>query len=133
MRATQRVTAMGSAELERSGTADRMTLVGATPSLPRVPAIVSFLNPEPPLSLGSGNRSSCPIADIPEGLSIDPIGLETAVRCGRAGIAFGFFPCVNYLTHLTHFLKHLSGAWRLSRPREMSSQDSSNQKGGENG
>ena len=28
--------------------------------LPRIPAIVSFLNPQPALSLVGGNRSSCP-------------------------------------------------------------------------
>ncbi|HJZ15184.1 MAG TPA: hypothetical protein VJ251_06990, partial [Stellaceae bacterium] len=32
-----------------------------------VPAIVSFLNPQPALSLVGGNRSSCPIAAVPSG------------------------------------------------------------------
>jgi len=34
---------------------------GASRQLRRVPAIVSFLNPQPALSLVGGNRSSCPI------------------------------------------------------------------------
>ena len=37
-----------------------MSGIGATPSVRRVPAIVSFLNPQQTLSLGGGNRSSCP-------------------------------------------------------------------------
>ena len=32
--------------------------------LRRIPAIVSFLNPQPALSLVGGNRSSCPIAAV---------------------------------------------------------------------
>jgi hypothetical protein len=35
---------------------------GASRPLRRIPAIVSFLNPQPALSLGGRNRSSCPIA-----------------------------------------------------------------------
>jgi hypothetical protein len=37
-----------------------MTGIGASRPLRRIPAIVSFLNPQPPLSLVGGNRSSCP-------------------------------------------------------------------------
>ena len=39
---------------------------GATPSLPGVPAKVFLLitEPQPTLSLGGGNYSSCPIPDI---------------------------------------------------------------------
>jgi hypothetical protein len=37
---------------------------GASRSLRRIPAIVSFLNPQPTLSLVGGNRSSCPTADL---------------------------------------------------------------------
>jgi hypothetical protein len=40
-----------------------MTGIGASrPLLRRIPAIVSFLNPQPALSLVGGNRSSCPTA-----------------------------------------------------------------------
>ena len=38
----------------------RMAAVGASRPLRRTPAIVSFLNPQPALSLVGGNRSSCP-------------------------------------------------------------------------
>ena len=38
----------------------RVTAFGASCPSRRVPAIVSFLNPEPTLSLGGGNWSSCP-------------------------------------------------------------------------
>jgi Beta-lactamase len=38
----------------------RMAAVGASRPLRRIPAIVSFLNPQPALSLVGGNRSSCP-------------------------------------------------------------------------
>jgi hypothetical protein len=37
-----------------------MAAVGASRPLRRIPAIVSFLNPQPALSLVGGNRSSCP-------------------------------------------------------------------------
>ena len=43
--------------------------IGASRPLQRIPAIVSFLNPQPALSLAGGNRSSCPstaIAGRPE-------------------------------------------------------------------
>src|ERR1700692_1978129 len=38
----------------------RTAATGASPPLRRIPAIVSFLNPQPALSLVGGNRSSCP-------------------------------------------------------------------------
>src|SRR5438132_2689649 len=38
--------------------------IGASRPLRRFPAIVSFLNPQPALSLIGGNRSSCPNTDI---------------------------------------------------------------------
>jgi hypothetical protein len=41
----------------------RTTGIGASRPLRRIPAIVSFLNPQPALSLVGGNRSSCPEAD----------------------------------------------------------------------
>jgi hypothetical protein len=41
-----------------------MTAIGASRPLRRIPAIVSFLNPQPALSLVGGNRSSCPKAVI---------------------------------------------------------------------
>jgi hypothetical protein len=37
-----------------------MPVYGASRPLRRIPAIVSFLNPQPALSLVGGNRSSCP-------------------------------------------------------------------------
>jgi hypothetical protein len=42
-----------------------MAPIGASRPLRRVPAIVSFLNPQPTLSLGGGNWSSCPIGVTP--------------------------------------------------------------------
>jgi hypothetical protein len=61
--------------------------------LRRIPAIVSFLNPQPALSLVGGNRSSCPTADLrPDGFerlsrvdsgpSRRPIGVA-GLRCLR--------------------------------------------------
>ena len=41
-----------------------MAVYGASRPLRRIPAIVSFLNPQPALSLVGGNRSSCPKAVI---------------------------------------------------------------------
>jgi hypothetical protein len=41
-----------------------MTADGASRPLRRIPAIVSFLNPQPALSLVGGNRSSCPFAAV---------------------------------------------------------------------
>src|SRR5438132_2548338 len=38
--------------------------IGASRPLRRFPAIVSFLNPQPALSLVGGNRSSCPRTDL---------------------------------------------------------------------
>jgi hypothetical protein len=40
-----------------------MSSLGAPRRLQRIPAIVSFLNPKPALSLGVGNRASCPFPD----------------------------------------------------------------------
>ena len=42
----------------------RRAAYGASRRLRRSPAIVSFLNPQPALSLVGGNRSSCPEADL---------------------------------------------------------------------
>ena len=41
-----------------------MSANGASRPLRRIPAIVSFLNPQPALSLAGGNGSSCPISVI---------------------------------------------------------------------
>jgi hypothetical protein len=41
-----------------------MTAIGASRPLRRIPAIVSFLNPQPTLSLVGGNRSLCPLTDL---------------------------------------------------------------------
>jgi hypothetical protein len=38
--------------------------IGASSSLPHVPAKVSSQNAERPLSLGGGNRSSCPVPAV---------------------------------------------------------------------
>ena len=46
------------------GRKGRMAVIGASRSLRRIPAIVSFLGPQPTLSLVGGNRSSCPISDL---------------------------------------------------------------------
>src|SRR6266404_5144275 len=46
-----------------SSEAARTTAIGASRPLRRIPVIVSFLNPQPALSLVGGNRSSYPIAD----------------------------------------------------------------------
>jgi hypothetical protein len=43
-----------------------MAGIGASRLLRRIPAIVSFLNLQPALSLVGGNRSSCPEAAIGE-------------------------------------------------------------------
>jgi hypothetical protein len=40
--------------------AQRMPAFGASRPLRRIPAIVSFLNPQPAVILVCGNRSSCP-------------------------------------------------------------------------
>jgi hypothetical protein len=48
-------------ERRRPKTLAEMTAIGASRPLRRVLAIVSFLNPEPALSLVGGNGSSCPI------------------------------------------------------------------------
>ena len=40
------------------------TAFGASRPLRRIPAIVSFLNSQPALSLGGGNRPSCPEGDV---------------------------------------------------------------------
>ena len=60
-----------------SGTAPRpASAIGASLPLRRIPAIVSFLDPQPTLSLGVGNRASCPIADIKEQLGGRVIALK---------------------------------------------------------
>src|SRR5439155_20605767 len=46
------------------GAAAGKSVVGASRPLRRIPAIVSFLNPQPALSLVGGNRSSCLNTDI---------------------------------------------------------------------
>ena len=50
-----------------ASTADRMTVYGATSSVPRVPAKVPRLNGQGTFSLGRGNASSCPISDPHDG------------------------------------------------------------------
>ena len=42
----------------------RTVWIGASRPLRRIPTIVSFLNPQPALSLVGGNRSSCPLTDL---------------------------------------------------------------------
>ena len=53
-------------ELGGSTLAPRTAGIGASRRLLRIPAIVPFLNPQPPLSLVGGNRSSCPKCVIGE-------------------------------------------------------------------
>jgi len=50
-------------ELRGSTGLPQMAGIGAPSPLQSIPAIVSFLNPQPALSLGGGNHSSCPKAD----------------------------------------------------------------------
>ena len=53
----------------------------ASRPLRRIPAIVSFLNPQPALSLVGGNRSSCPEADPHKGsrdhLAVIPLLIDS--------------------------------------------------------
>jgi hypothetical protein len=56
--------ANGSFALDPASSVSRVQ-IGASRPLRRIPAIVSFLNPQPALSLVGRNRSSCPIAAIP--------------------------------------------------------------------
>jgi hypothetical protein len=51
-------------DISGSAAVMRTTGIGASRPLRRIPAIVSFLNPQPALSLVGGNRSSCPIPVI---------------------------------------------------------------------
>ena len=51
-------------EPSRSGARPGRSGIGASRPLWRIPAIVSFLNPQPALSLVGGNGSSCPFAVI---------------------------------------------------------------------
>jgi len=53
---------------------------GASRPLRRIPAIVSFLSPQPALSLVGGNRSSCPKRDL-----AGPIGERRRSSVWRAG------------------------------------------------
>ena len=56
-----RVTSIKCTDRElRSPPARAGSFFGASRPLRRIPAIVSFLNPQPALSLVGGNRSSCP-------------------------------------------------------------------------
>ena len=52
----------------------------------RIPAIVSFLNPQPALRLVSGNRSSCPLRDLRGQLGnwLSRVALRPS-RCQRSG------------------------------------------------
>jgi hypothetical protein len=54
--------------------------VGASRPLPRVPANMPLLNRQRTLSLGGGNRSWCPIRDLPGGLGADRVGWTPDVR-----------------------------------------------------
>jgi hypothetical protein len=52
---------------------------GASRPLRRIPAIVSFLNPQPALSPVGGNGSSCPEADLGNASGLIGVGLRVAV------------------------------------------------------
>jgi len=54
--------------------------IGATRPLRRIPAIVSFLNPQPALSLVGGNRSSCPCPAITRPWPKRTVGREPGTR-----------------------------------------------------
>jgi hypothetical protein len=49
--------------IETGGILQPTTAFGASRPFRRIPAIVSFLSPQPALSLGGVSRSSCPQAD----------------------------------------------------------------------
>jgi hypothetical protein len=57
---------MVAAEVDSGGSiaGSWMAGIGASRPLRRIPATVSFLNPQPALSLVGGNRSSCPILAV---------------------------------------------------------------------
>jgi hypothetical protein len=73
------MTALGSLGWVLAGS--RSTANGASRPLRRIPAIVSFLNPQPPLSLVGGNRSSCPKAVSDSGKLEEACGRKMG-RCG---------------------------------------------------
>jgi hypothetical protein len=52
--------------------------------LRRIPAIVSFLNPQPALILVCGNRSSCPTADLRGNANKRPCRVERRPPFGSA-------------------------------------------------
>jgi hypothetical protein len=54
-------------EPPRSGRSTGRSGIGASRQLRRIPAIVSFLNPQPAFNLAGGNRSSCPKAAVTTG------------------------------------------------------------------
>jgi hypothetical protein len=66
---------------EASPKSIQRTASGASRSLRRIPAIVSFLNPQPALSLVGGNRSSCPLTDL---------AVATENGSGRLGVICGW-------------------------------------------
>src|ERR1700730_11859972 len=57
----------GSTPAAQSGLPERPEPAHPCP-LRRIPAIVSFLNPQPALSLVGGNHSSCPFSAIADGI-----------------------------------------------------------------
>jgi hypothetical protein len=53
--------------------------IGASCTLPRVPAKVASLNPQRPFGLGGGNRSSCPITAMPKANRRASVRWEAAI------------------------------------------------------
>jgi hypothetical protein len=78
---------LDSTEPTRSRARARRSGVGAPRPWRRIPAIVSFLNPKPALSLGVGNRASCPIAVIAlEPVAASPVGSEAGITSSNAPV-----------------------------------------------
>src|SRR4029077_10383220 len=60
------------------------TAFRASCPLRRIPAIVSFLNPQPALSLVGGNRSSCPNTDIRKECGVSAGGAAQVRMAGKS-------------------------------------------------
>ncbi len=67
-------------DLSRSVIGTRTAGFGASSSLRCIPAKVSLLNPQPALSLGGRNRSSCPTAVIRSGHAFGVVGRQGDIR-----------------------------------------------------
>jgi hypothetical protein len=98
--------------------APRTAGIGASRPLRRIPAIVSFLNPQPALSLGGENRSSCPKGDLrlasgrkSEGLRLGPgaiLGLAIMPEA-RPGLVHRRLPAATDPQRLAVLIRHRPG------------------------